>query len=187
MLKLLLLGRPQIVLNDQPIVDFISEKSLALLCYLAARGETHTRNSLAGLLWGEMSETRARANLRMALYNLQQIVPGYLQVSRVEAAFNREADYWLDVEALRSENISVVQKISGSADLQSSALQYYRGDFLEGLYLEGASAFEEWLLVERERLLQIALKISKRLADQAFQQGDYLSAIQGLRRALEID
>jgi DNA-binding SARP family transcriptional activator len=78
MLRLTLLGRPQITLNDNLITDFVSDKALVLLCYLAVQGQPFSRESLAALLWGEMPDDRAKANLRMALYNLQKLVPGYL-------------------------------------------------------------------------------------------------------------
>jgi DNA-binding SARP family transcriptional activator len=70
MLKFSLLGRVEIMLDDQPVTGFASEKELLLLCYLLLNPGQHRRSQLAGLLWGEMSE--ARANLSTAV--LQQAV-----------------------------------------------------------------------------------------------------------------
>jgi predicted ATPase/DNA-binding SARP family transcriptional activator len=191
MLRLLLLGRPQIILNGQPVVEFVSEKALALLCYLVVQRGMHARGTLAGLFWGEMPEARARANLRMALYNLQQLIPGYLIVTRLEVGFNRQMAYLLDVEELNGEVTrwkgNAVQPAPQPLDLHASTLQLFRGDFLEGLYIERAHAFEEWLLFEREHLRHLALQVSQQLADQALRQGSYPLAIQALRRLLRID
>ena len=191
MLKLLLFGRPTITLQDQAVTDFVSEKALALLCYLVVRRGGHARKTLAGLLWGEMPEERALANLRTALYNLQQLIPSYLSVSRLEAAFDHQTAYWLDVEQLSDEdprlNSAPGQPNQADLDRLTSVLQLYRGDFLEGLYPEGAPAFEEWLVVEREHLRQLAMQICHRLADLAIRLGKIPLAIQALRRLLVIE
>jgi hypothetical protein len=79
MLKFYLLGRPFITLDEQPVTAFASEKELLLLCYLLANPGEHSRPQLAGMLWGEMTEERARANLSTAVYNLRQLFPEPLQ------------------------------------------------------------------------------------------------------------
>jgi DNA-binding SARP family transcriptional activator len=43
------------------------------LYYLALTSRPHARATLAGLLWGELSETDARMNLRHVLTNLRQL------------------------------------------------------------------------------------------------------------------
>ncbi len=191
MLRLFFLGRPQIFLDDRPVSDFISEKALALICYLAVRQGSHSRDSLAGLLWGEMPEGRARANLRMAFYNLQQLLPGCIKVTRLDAAFNREIDCWSDVEqlaAMESVDLTPLNAADvGASDHAWDTLRLYRGEFLEGLYVEDAPAFGEWLLVERERARQAALSVSRHLTDFALSQSDYRLAIQALRRTLDIE
>ncbi|HEY9016496.1 MAG TPA: hypothetical protein VIM84_15685, partial [Gemmatimonadales bacterium] len=46
-------------------------KPLALLAYLVLERRPHSRESLAGLLWGESPELEARASLRQALKQLR--------------------------------------------------------------------------------------------------------------------
>ncbi len=186
MLRLMLLGRPQIIQDGQPVLDFISEKAQALFCYLAVQGGSHSRDSLASLFWGDMPEQRARANLRMAIYNLLQILPGSLNVTRLEASFNHAADYWLDVEQLAAVE-SQLKDLADPSNSLLAALQLYRGGLLEGLNPEGAPEFDEWLLVERERLRRMALLVSQHLVDYALQQGNEELAIQALRRTLDIE
>ncbi len=73
------------------ITGFISAKAQALFFYLAATARPHTREALAGLLWGGMPEAQASKNLR-----------DDLTITREEAAFKRDADYWLGIEAFRA-------------------------------------------------------------------------------------
>ncbi|HZI73362.1 MAG TPA: winged helix-turn-helix domain-containing protein, partial [Gemmatimonadales bacterium] len=49
----------------------LSAKSLALLTYLVLEPGPHSREELAGLLWGESSDEEARASLRQALKQLR--------------------------------------------------------------------------------------------------------------------
>jgi DNA-binding SARP family transcriptional activator len=46
-------------------------KALALLCYLAVNRQPFSRETLAGLLWGEMPDDSARMNLRRTLSRLR--------------------------------------------------------------------------------------------------------------------
>jgi len=101
-LILKLLGKPQISRGGAAITGFISAKAQALLFYLAATGRPHTREALAGLLWGHMPDAQAGKNLRNALSNLRMLLSEHLLITREEVAFNREAPYWLDVEIFLS-------------------------------------------------------------------------------------
>ena len=42
-------------------------KAMALLAYLAVTGRSHSRDSLATLLWPELDQSTARARLRRAM------------------------------------------------------------------------------------------------------------------------
>ena len=74
-LKILLFGAPQVFLDTQPVENFISNKARALLFYLAVTRRPHTRDTLAGMFWGEMPNREARVNLRQVLSNLRKICP----------------------------------------------------------------------------------------------------------------
>ncbi len=70
-LTLDLFGRLTILHNGQP-VEVKSHKAEALLVYLALQRRPQGRDGLATLLWPEASQARARANLRRALWTLNQ-------------------------------------------------------------------------------------------------------------------
>jgi predicted ATPase/DNA-binding SARP family transcriptional activator len=186
-LKLHLLGRPLIELSDEPVDGFISEKALALLGYLAVQRGSPARQRLAGLFWGNMPEERARANLRMAVYNLQQLLPGRLLTTRLSVAFNRNLDYWLDVEQFERQLADGPQLLPHPIETLKRALSLYRGEFMQGIYLDDAPELEEWLLVERERLRQLALEGFQSYASVLMDAGQYASAVGALRQLLRLE
>jgi predicted ATPase/DNA-binding SARP family transcriptional activator/Flp pilus assembly protein TadD len=194
-LRLHLLGRPEVYLGDDRVEAFASDKTLALLCYLAVRGGQHARASLAGLFWAEMPADRARANLRTAVYNLQKLLPGYLQASRNEVALKPQEPGWLDTEMFELQ-IKQALNTAGAGSIGEgvydfSALQqavvYYRGEFLEGLYLDEADVFYEWTVVERERLHQLAVRALQLLAERWQANQDYAQALEASQRLLALD
>ena len=65
-LSLSYLGAPQITRAISPITNFISNKVPALLAYLAVTRRAHSRDKLAALLWGEMSDGVAKSSVRLA-------------------------------------------------------------------------------------------------------------------------
>lgn len=70
-LNIFLLGPPRIEDDGSP-VNIKRRKALALLIYLAANGQTHSRDALAALFYPDQSQSRARAYLRRDLAVLQE-------------------------------------------------------------------------------------------------------------------
>lgn len=145
-LRLHLLGQPQIYRGNEAVTDFASEKTLALLCYLAVTQETFSRAQLEGLFWGDFPAEKAQTNLRTALYNLNKLLGNVIQATRKTVAFDTTQPFTLDTQqfeaALTGRNAAALPQ----------ALSLYRGDFLSGLYLDDAPEFEAWLLLKREHL-----------------------------------
>ena len=74
--RLTLLGGFQARLGTGGALSLPSRKAQALLAYLGARpGQSHPRDKLAALLWGESREAQARDGLRHALAALRQALP----------------------------------------------------------------------------------------------------------------
>ena len=80
-LQLELLGGLHITQHGAALTTFVSGKAPALLGYLAVTGRPHFRAALAGLLWSDQSEDRARGNLRVVLNNLRQLVAPHLVIT----------------------------------------------------------------------------------------------------------
>jgi DNA-binding SARP family transcriptional activator len=153
-----LLGPLEIANDGQPSPLLESPKGCALLAYLLVTRQTQTREALADLLWDAASTGQALRNLRALLARIRAWVPE-LQVTRKALAFKPGPDTIVDLATLQ-----VVLEDQPRADLSpdaaaklDAALQLYRGDLLAGFSLPDAPRFEEWLVVERERLRQAVL------------------------------
>ena len=169
MLSLRLLGSPQITLNNQTIRQLPAAKSQALLFYLACRGRVQSRLALGGLLWPDKTDAEARMNLRQALYQLRQTLPNVLETSRESIAFGANVLLAVDVLAFETE---VRVGLNQDWEKLHAAAERYQGDFLHGFYLDDTPTFEEWLLVERERLRGLALQLFHQLASYHAQRGE---------------
>ncbi len=179
-LQLYLLGKPRIVLAGELQSDLLL-KAQGLLFYLALQRRSHSRTALAGLMWSEMPDANARANLRTALSRLRPQFREFLTVTRSEVSWAEGCDAWVDVVAFE-------KGLRGAAaQSQRTALAWYRGDLLTDFHLKDAPVFEEWLLVEQLRLRQLALDGLDRLAHDAWQRGELAQSLTDFRRLLALD
>jgi len=197
-----LLGAFEVVAAGRPITGFSTDKSRALLAYLALEADRpHQRHSLAGLFWPDMPDEAALNNLRKSLHRLHQtldrLLPGgsdpLFTVTRQTIQLNR-ASLSLDVatfqellaacEAHPHRHLHVCQPCLSRL---AQAVALYRGELLAGFSLADAAAFEEWLLVRREALQHQALVASYHLADAHEQRAEYEQAHQYAARQVAID
>ena len=68
-----------------------------------------------------------------------------------------------------------------------TAIDLYRGPFLEGFSISDSPAFEQWALVQRERLQRQMMAALEGLSIECEKRGDYARAIEVARRQLEIE
>jgi DNA-binding SARP family transcriptional activator len=182
-LQVALLGQPEFKLNGRIITNDLARKGQALIAYLAVTRQAHSREALAGLLWGEMNEESARRNLRVTLTKLRPFFDDNLVIQRRTLAFNRESNYWLDVDVFESHLQGNEQSL---AQLQT-AVNLYRGALLDDLPLTAAPGFEEWLQPYQERLRQMAMDALYRLAVHYTQRRQYAAGIDYLGRLLTLE
>lgn len=195
-LMLGLLGPLQVTLANAPISGLESNKTRALLAYLAVEANRpHRREELIGLFWPDYPEQTARHNLRQALFNLRQAIgdrtaqPPFLFITRDEIQFNSASDFTLDVarfDALYHSQDKDTSDAIRVAQLEE-VVALYRGKFLQEFFLEDSAEFEEWALVQREALHQRALDALAWLANYYDQRGNFPAAHRHLARQLELD
>lgn len=183
-LVLKLMGSPQISLAGTPITRFVSRKAQALLIYIAVTGKLHSRERLAELFWRDMPTSKALNNLRAILPNLRQLVGSHLLITRQTIAFNRACSYSLDVEAIQA--IAQGVKTTHCQSLTEAVTQY-DGDFLEGFYVPDAPEFENWVLIEREQLRDLAIAGLHNLADHSRTQNQWAEGLALTRQLLKLD
>lgn len=88
--------------RQRGLQGFVSHKARALLVYLAINPRPQARDTLAGLLWGQMLQQRACGNLRVALSNLRDVVPETLCIERDCVTFDSTSPHWLDMTAFEA-------------------------------------------------------------------------------------
>lgn len=187
-LRMALLGSFQVWLDGEPVTSFRSDKVRALLAYLALEADRpHTRASLCGLLWPDKSDAAALQNLSQTLRRLRDALgerSGGVSVLRVSHRHIQlsagDAD-WLDT--------ATVARLATSTDIGDleGAAELYRGELLPGFGLPGCDAFEEWLLLTRERFARLAITALETLTQQLMVSGRSGEAVERARRLLALD
>lgn len=167
-----LFGQFRVQCGEPTLTDLFSRKLQQLFCYLLLyRDHSHSRETLASLLWRNSSTAQSKKYLRQALWQLQNSVESWdgggswhlLLVDPDRVCLNPDVDLWLDV-AVFERAFARTQGISGTAlDAQQAqvlcdAADLYRGDLLEGW-------FQDWCLYERERLQNMYLALLDKLMD----------------------
>jgi DNA-binding SARP family transcriptional activator len=178
-LQIHLLGDFRVQYDGAPVNGLTRPRCQALLAYLLLhRDAAQSRRHLAFLLWPDSSEAQALTNLRHVLHDLQAALPGgllWLTVTPQTLRWNTATPCELDVAAFEQG----ARHDATPAELQA-AIDIYSGDLLPACY-------DDWVLPERERLLQAHLSALERLAAMREAQGDYGAAIELARRLLSRD
>ena len=187
------LGRLEIRWDDRPVTGLRSRKEQALLVYLAMNPGAHSRSRLAGLLWGDLPEERARRNLRHALWSLRRhLGPQALESDRLSAGLS--AYIALQVDALTFEALTEQAErcqrrgqTEEAIGLLRAAVSLYKEDFLAHFDLPGCPEFEEWMVRRRAWLRQQMLETLTHLAAHHTRRREYELAIEYTRRQLTME
>jgi TolB-like protein len=145
-IQLRVLGPIELSDGDRELTRVLAQpKRFALLAHLTiASNGFQRRDSLLALFWPELDDKHARSALNQALRFLRVELGGptdSIIVSRgaEEVGIDRSR-VWCDAVAL--------QELL-SAGRTAEALELYRGDLLQGFFIDAAAGFEDWL--ERKR------------------------------------
>ena len=153
---------------DGTELHFPIKKTLALLAYLALEGSA-PRSTLAGLFWSDNTDEDARRNLRRELHRLR------------EAGLRDRISTNGERIGLLEPVVSDVARLEAALEMGEleGALGLYQGELLEGVMLDGASGFDEWLELRRERLSEARRRGMLELAERLETRGEW-------RRALDL-
>jgi len=179
-----LLGPPEVLHGGRP-VELRTRKALALMAYLAAEGGARPREELIELLWPGSDEARGRSALRSALLSLRAPLreeDGSFDEEHLRAAGNLlclgEAPHVLtDLQTLESGYATARsgRRIGDRGEALSrlkSAVEAYRGDFLEGFRLDDAPEFDHWLDLQRQAWRRRASLVHDWLSELQTEGGD---------------
>jgi predicted ATPase len=185
------LGTIEVTLDGQPVTAFEYDKVRALLAYLAVEADRpHRRESLAGLLWPDRPEPNARKNLSQALSVLRQALgdhqasPSFLLITPQTLQFNPAGDYELDVttfttrlDACKTHDHSRLESCDWCLAQYQQSVALYRGNFLEGFSVGDSLAFEDWTILNRERLQRLFIETLSHLAHYHARRGQVEEAL----------
>ncbi|VAW33426.1 hypothetical protein MNBD_CHLOROFLEXI01-4938 [hydrothermal vent metagenome] len=175
-----LLGSLAITENGRSSLLRKNAKGCALLIYLIVTQKSHSREHIADLLWEARSTSQSLRNLRVLLTRIRPLLPE-LQISRQELAFHPEPETKIDF-------VRLVEALTTSeSDHLAAALPLYDGALLAGFHIENAPRFNEWLLLERERLQHRVIKAYHRLCNVFADEQAWESGLTMARRWLLLD
>jgi len=189
-LTLRLFGPPRLERDGAPI-ETAHRKALALLAYLAVMRQRPSREALAALFWPEAEPSRAYANLRHSLWELNQALgEGWVVADRDTVGLDPDTDLWLDVAQFRAalaKSQQVERDCGAGVPLLAEAAALYQDDFLAGFSLKDAAAFDEWAFFEAEGLRRDLAAALETLVRCQCEQGQAEAAIPFARRWLALD
>ena len=181
-LSLNLQGTFQINLNQRELGGLGTNKTRALLVYLVVENKKRIhRDTIATLLWPGQDEKLAKQSLRQALFALNKAFgeEEILVVSSQYIQLNPEIEVWSDtveIERLAGEchkhNHRSIERCIPCLKCQERIWELYRGEFLAELPIMDSITFNEWYILKRERMHQIALAASIYLGNYYERRGD---------------
>jgi DNA-binding SARP family transcriptional activator/Tfp pilus assembly protein PilF len=193
-LTICLLGPPRIERDGAPVtVD--TRKAIALLAYLAATRQQHTRDTLAGLLWPDYDQSHARATLRRTLSTLHKALGGeWLEAGRETIGLARGAGLWVDLDAFldhlaacRSHGHTAAAVCPACVEPLAAAAALYHDDFLAGFAVRDSPSFEDWQFFQSQSLRRELASALDRLTQCHTALAEYDQAITYARRWLALD
>ena len=186
-LRITLFGSLHLERDGQPLDRFPSRKVRDLFAYLVLNRHTsHPREVLAGLLWGDADDDRARHSLNTTLWRLNGVLGDQaarcLRVTAQEIGFFPPSEHWLDVAEFESRCALAARATAAEeqAILYGQAVSFYRGDLLPDCY-------EQWCSLERDRLQVVYLRALSCLVGYHRERGEHDAAIDCARRILSVD
>jgi TolB-like protein len=180
-MRLVLFGGFTAQRPDGSAVALPTRKAQALLTIMACRaGDPQPRERLMALLWSDRAETQARHSLSQTLTSIRHALGA--PILTIERDTVLLAPGSVDADVARFQQLAASDAL---ADLRAAA-ELYRGPFLDGFKLRDP-AFDDWLVLERARLHELAVMVMIRLAKGLVATGDREAAKPALDRALALD
>lgn len=184
------LGKITMKFDGEYIESQLSHKAIALICYLIANSEKKiSRDKLARMLWTDSNEESSRYNLRYSLWSIRRIIhhdkngEEFIISEKDSCYINKRYDFFCDIFFLKS--------YEGKADITLKELlnlkEYFSGEFLEGLYINKASEFNDFILFERIVFQNKKIDILKKILNKYESQNQYVECVEIIKEMLAID
>jgi DNA-binding SARP family transcriptional activator len=144
-----------------------------LVAYLALQSRPVMRSQVAGTLWGDRDDARSAACLRSAIWrvNLGHGAP-VIDAGRSRIVLHGE----VRVDA-REALAAAHDQLAGGPPVE---LEVFSGELLPGWY-------DDWVLIERERLRQLCLTATERMAQSLLDAGQPGLAIEAALAVVAVE
>jgi DNA-binding SARP family transcriptional activator len=179
-LVLKVIGQPVIVDPEGSEVANLRKKDIALAVYLWHSAPRRLgRGTLAALLWGDSTESRARHSLTQTLARLQKILPkGSLSVSHNDVQWTGETKS--DIESALASGARGFL-LNGALFCGETA---FLGGFTAG---EGGEDFDAWADQTRAAYHSQLVQLLDSLGSDAEKSGDWKTAIETAEAGVRLD
>lgn len=156
--------------------NFITDLPCGVQRFVALIGLTGRpgRSAVAGQLWPEVPEDQAQHRLRTILWRAHKALPGLVESSRGAVCLNSCVQ--LDVRELTAWGRRVLDP-TAPVDVCVRGNPAINGELLPGWY-------DDWVLLERERLRDLRLHIWEALSDKLVRAGRFGEAIEAAHEAI---
>ena len=155
------------------VLDDLPRGAQRLIAHLGLCGHPG-RGAIAGHLWPDAPEDHAQGSLRSALWRVQKVAPGLVDVSG--GALGLAAGVHVDVREFTDWARRVMDPRAG-VDAGPTPDVALRRELLPGWY-------DDWVLLERERLQQLRMHALERLAEKLSAAGRFGEAVQAASAAV---
>ena len=193
-------GDFRVELNGKVISTFETDKTRALLVYLALESNHPLRRShIAGVLWSDETEEHALHNLRQTLSYLRKALgehidsPQFIIADRETIFLNLQADVWIDCIAFTRALANAFRHYQSQIGvgfvnyrLLTKAIVYFDGDFLSYFPNIKSVLFEEWMMLLREEFNLQAIKALSLLVEYHERRQEYHQAIEMASRIVDL-
>jgi DNA-binding SARP family transcriptional activator len=164
------------------IVKLPASRGLLVLKYLLLHHKQNTsREVLMDIFWPDAESETARNNLNVAMHSLRKALRTVIFLPVIvfeDGGYGLEPNLqvWIDVEEFErcvkaGQRLETRDQLTAAVTEYEAAISLYQGDFLE------QNPYEEWTILDRERLRVAYLDTLDRLSQIYFSQERYAGCI----------
>ncbi|MEM9773297.1 MAG: BTAD domain-containing putative transcriptional regulator [Chloroflexota bacterium] len=192
MLKVQLLGKTTFQFTEGDQQPFRKSLRLGVLGYLIRVGEPVSRRRLSKIFWPNLSDQDARTYLRNILARLKNDFGPYMVISRKSVHFDVTQGCWVDLHELEKwlqqfKEVDIMHMDDEQAESLRSALALYQGEFMSDFSRQASDWFEEWVMRERQSILDNTLQGYTLLINYAIRNENWKQGMEDAKMMIALD